>query len=347
MKRLSTQNLEHIKNRFEQETDICLGNATTRTKHTVNFANKRNKLAWVASLALFLLTFSAFGFAKFSSLAGDDVGFETEYMGNGVIKIFVSNYSDRILKLDEQVKLSRWSTSEEVGGDITKIVYSDMLIEPKTKKEITIDLSEAYDMQTLENALPENDWYYLTLTNNNFVFGQDWMCGVDFHKIEASIEYENDETTVEPVVSLTDRIQKDTNTRPFYSASLAYEDWAWPTVSESITTRFGNPKGLTMTDHINIKGEKGDAVYAVSDATVLETGFDATYGYYIILDLSDGLTVKYGHLGETLVENKDKVSKGQQIAKVGSTGMATGPNLAFFVYQNGEPVNPLDAEDDM
>jgi hypothetical protein len=44
---------------------------------------------------------------------------------------------------------------------------------------MTVNLSKAYDMDTLEQPLTD-DWYYFVLTNNNFIFGQDWMCSVDF-----------------------------------------------------------------------------------------------------------------------------------------------------------------------
>ena len=42
----------------------------------------------------------------------------------------------------------------------------------------------------MENALQEGDWYYFVLTNNNFAFGQDWMCSFDF-KLEKTEEVQN------------------------------------------------------------------------------------------------------------------------------------------------------------
>lgn len=55
---------------------------------------------------------------------------------------------------------------------------------------MTIDLSGAYDTSLLETPLVDNDWYYLILTNNHFVFSQDWMCPVDFAEPSvAPVEY--------------------------------------------------------------------------------------------------------------------------------------------------------------
>lgn len=87
-----------------------------------------------------------------------------------------------------------------------------------------------------------------------------------------------------------------------------------------------------FSHHINIAGEQGDKVYAVAAGTVVETGFDSTIGNYIVLDMGDGTTVKYGHLNKVSVKEGEEVEAGEKIGKLGKTGMATGPNLYFAVY---------------
>lgn len=81
----------------------------------------------------------------------------------------------------------------------------------------------------------------------------------------------------------------------------------------------------------------------MADGVVTETAFESLYGNYIVLDLGDGITVKYGHLLEIEVSEGDEIVKGQVIATLGQTGMATGPNLSFAVTIDGEEVNPLTA----
>ena len=49
----------------------------------------------------------------------------------------------------------------------------------------------------------------------------------------------------------------------------------------------------------------------------------------------------YAHCSKILVEEGDKVIKGQLIAKVGNTGLADGSHLHFEVWLDGEPVDPL------
>lgn len=353
MKKMSKVNLDHIKSIVEDKCGVNFKVATpiSKTENIIYYmVNHKSKVCVAACMALCFLSFAAFGFAKFSGLRGDDASFSSAYQGDGIFKLTVSNQSNKALQLQKELKLMRWSTGEEIQGEKEKIIYSDMSVNPGESKEIIIDLSLAYDVQALEEELDEKDHYYFVLTNNDFAFGQDWMCSVDFEEKDVDITISNgeEETVADGTISVSvDNGEKESYTQPSYTAPLVYSEWTWPTIRESVTTKFGTPRGDSFTDHINIQGDKGDEVYAVADGKVLETGFDSTYGYVITLDLGDGITVKYGHLQEIFVEKEEVVKKGQKVAALGATGMATGPNLALFVYLNGEPINPLLIEDDL
>ncbi len=82
-------------------------------------------------------------------------------------------------------------------------------------------------------------------------------------------------------------------------------------------------------------------VMAADNGVVIYTGWDRYgYGNHIIIDHGGGLSTLYGHLTEYYVNVGDRVSRGQVIAKMGSTGRSTGPHLHFETRINGVPVNP-------
>ncbi len=92
---------------------------------------------------------------------------------------------------------------------------------------------------------------------------------------------------------------------------------------------------------IDIGYSSGTVISAVKAGTVVAVNYYTTgYGYHVIIDHGDGFKTLYGHCSSLLVTNGQKVTKGQAIAKVGSTGKSTGPHLHLNVYKNGETVNP-------
>ena len=61
----------------------------------------------------------------------------------------------------------------------------------------------------------------------------------------------------------------------------------------------------------------------------------------VTIDHGAGISTVYAHCSKLLVKKGQKVSKGETIAKVGTTGLSTGPHLHFEVRKDGVPMNPL------
>lgn len=91
---------------------------------------------------------------------------------------------------------------------------------------------------------------------------------------------------------------------------------------------------------IDLAAPLGTEVYASKSGTVSQTGFNSTYGNFIILLHNGNKTSLYAHLSKILVEKGDKVSTGQTIGLVGTTGASTGPHLHFEIRENGSPTDP-------
>lgn len=83
----------------------------------------------------------------------------------------------------------------------------------------------------------------------------------------------------------------------------------------------------------------GTEITAFADGVIVAAGDSDSYGKYMIIDHSDGYSTLYAHCSE-LCMNCGDVNRGDVIAKVGSTGAATGPHLHFELMQNDTYLNP-------
>lgn len=134
---------------------------------------------------------------------------------------------------------------------------------------------------------------------------------------------------------------------------IAKGNFVWPTVSNSvITSQFGDrsddpdlPAGASsFHEGIDIAAYSGAAIYAADGGKVTFAGSSGGYGNTITIDHGKGVTTKYSHLqnGGILVRNGQKVSRGQRIGLMGSTGISGGVHLDFRIFVNGKAKNPLD-----
>ena len=122
--------------------------------------------------------------------------------------------------------------------------------------------------------------------------------------------------------------------------------FTWPCPSSHrITSGFGyrnSPTAGASSYHqgYDIGASEGAAIVAAADGVVTSTGYSSVLGNYVILSHGGGLFTIYEHCSSVLVSKGQSVSRGATIAKVGSTGIATGPHLHFGVQLNGSYVDP-------
>lgn len=122
----------------------------------------------------------------------------------------------------------------------------------------------------------------------------------------------------------------------------------WPcdikhNVISSFFVRRVNPIYGYYENHngIDIPLPYGSPVLAANAGTVIVSEYHYSYGYYVVIDHGGGISTLYGHNSKLLVAVGDEVTKGQQIAKAGSTGYSTGSHIHFCVRENGVHVDPL------
>lgn len=136
----------------------------------------------------------------------------------------------------------------------------------------------------------------------------------------------------------------------FLGSGTASGSFAWPTMGKGvITSRFGPryaPTGGASTFHqgIDIAGPSGTQILAADGGTVIFTGWYGGGGNSIKIDHGGGTITEYLHLraGDgIMVSVGQKVTKGQQIGRMGTTGTSTGNHLHFGVSVGGQFVDPL------
>lgn len=116
-------------------------------------------------------------------------------------------------------------------------------------------------------------------------------------------------------------------------------------VDGRISSDFGMRKHPVFGDHrfhhgIDIAAPAGTDIYPLKSGVVVFSGERQGYGNIVVIDHEDGYITRYAHNEVNLVREGERVEPETVIAKVGSTGNATGPHLHFEVRHRGESVNP-------
>ena len=117
---------------------------------------------------------------------------------------------------------------------------------------------------------------------------------------------------------------------PGYTRISSYFGWREQPLPGAST----NHKGMDFA------APTGTPIYAAAAGTVTSAGYSGNAGNLIIINHGNGLQTYYMHCHKIYVKAGQKVSKGQNIAIVGTTGNSTGPHLHFQVMSGGTPVNP-------
>ena len=167
--------------------------------------------------------------------------------------------------------------------------------------------------------------------------------------VTANVTYINGEETDRQVVAsvtlsepVTETQARGTIPRPTWFPTGSFR---WP-CSGTLTSYFGRRNtgirgASTYHEGIDIANSYGTAIYAADGGTVSYSGWRSGFGYLVIIDHGNGYQTYYGHNSSLLVSAGQHVYKGQQIARMGSTGISSGNHCHFGIKINGTFVNPL------
>ncbi|MFH1684269.1 MAG: M23 family metallopeptidase [Candidatus Margulisiibacteriota bacterium] len=104
---------------------------------------------------------------------------------------------------------------------------------------------------------------------------------------------------------------------------------------DPFTSRHGSHGGVDFAAYY------GAPIVATSDGIVTYSGWRGAYGRMVSVRHANGYETRYGHCSRILVRSGQKVSQGQVIANVGSTGRSTGPHCHYEIRSRGSAFNPL------
>lgn len=156
---------------------------------------------------------------------------------------------------------------------------------------------------------------------------------IELLSFEMSVEELQDDTSAEQFVlpgATADTSLNFPHTTPLYGV---------------ITSPFGyrnHPILQSRSFHtgIDIAASEGSPIGAFADGVILQVGYNNVYGNFVLIGHGDTYRSFYGHSSKVFVKEGEKVTIGQKIANVGTTGLSTGPHLHFEVRQGEKRLDP-------
>lgn len=237
-------------------------------------------------------------------------------------------YVNDIMEYDKQL-LDELQKTQELIAEKTKQIEEDKVAQEKVVKEY----NEKY--ASMEKVLAEKKALVASYEK-------------DVNKYEQLIEA--NKKADQAVLSELARQQRsvDTSSQQVYYTGGGSLGWPVPAraaSSSSLSSGFvrrTNPVTGRSESHsgYDIPAPYGSAIVAAEGGTVTYAGWMNGYGNTVMINHGGGVTTLYGHNSSLTVSKGQKVSRGQTIAKCGSTGMSTGNHCHFSVLQNGSYVNP-------
>ena len=165
---------------------------------------------------------------------------------------------------------------------------------------------------------------------------------------ESRIEIQNRDL-VSPPSSMQDRIREEYQQgviakNTYTQVGLTQATMSLPligiTSSEFGVRRFINGQPRNRHIGLDIAADEGTPIKAPMKGKVILSGNFFYKGNVVYIDHGDGLVSSYSHLSNKAVNLNQKVSKGEVVGFVGSTGRVTGPHLHWEVFFLGIPINP-------
>lgn len=116
--------------------------------------------------------------------------------------------------------------------------------------------------------------------------------------------------------------------------------------ARALTSRFGMRShpvlgGRRMHSGVDLAAPNGSPVSAPAAGVVTFANWGGGYGLLVAVDHGNGVQTRFAHLSRLMVSAGQRVTRGQLLGLVGSTGRSTGAHLHYELRHNGRAVDPL------
>ncbi|WP_458406776.1 murein hydrolase activator EnvC family protein [Anaerotignum sp.] len=267
-------------------------------------------------------------------LLGDRMKFLQQKGSAGYLEILLDseNFSDLIMRMQY--------VNDIMGYD--KAILDELQAAQNTIQAKTDEIAESHAEQETVVAIQQEK------VNEMEEIVQEKQALIDSYKSDMK-KYEQmiaaNQKADEAVLAEIAR-QSGTST-VYYSGSGSF---GWPVPAKAASSSSLSSGYVNRISPISGKAEShsgydipapyGSAIVAAEAGKVTYSGWMNGYGYTIMIDHGNGLSTLYGHNSSLVAKKGQVVSRGQTVAKCGSTGWSTGNHCHFSVLKNGAYVNP-------
>jgi murein DD-endopeptidase MepM/ murein hydrolase activator NlpD len=256
-------------------------------------------------------------------------------MGSGDINELVNNaeYAKELMEYDARMTEQLLVKKDEIGQKLASVEEYRLEIEAMRYEQ------EGYLAQ-LNQKILEKEARLTALYEQEAYFNQ---MIADIQADEKKVENLIKEAEAAELARQRAALGENAVKTPYQGGVLA-----WPVPSSTnITSGYGNRKHPISKKNdfhgaIDIGAKSGNSITAAGNGKVIFAARQGSYGNLIIVDHGGGISTAYAHCSSFVASVGQTVTKGQVIAKIGSTGQSTGPHLHFEVRVDGSQKNPID-----
>lgn len=240
-----------------------------------------------------------------------------------------SEFTDDVKILSTYYPVDGYTESDKLSEKVENLSV-------KTTVKETTDIKLSYSTITKRTSQYSVGYYTVTTKGSNGLKHKVDSV-VYLNGVEVSRESLEDVVVTAPVNQVV-----TIGTAPAYGSNDG--TLLMPLASYSfISSYFGETSGRSKPHKaVDFAAPRGTPIYAAEDGVVIESYYNnGGYGNMVTIDHGNGMKTRYAHNSQNLVKKGQKVTKGETIALVGTTGQSTGNHLHFEVMINGVCVNGL------